>query len=286
MYIDKELEMKKIIIAATALVAFISCQETIITDKEDGAISVYIDASAAVQVVTKGDAATGEGAGEDATDQQLTADDFAVYVKSVDYVVQKYDKYSMMPDKITVPAGEYVVSAENISIADSFKSEEDPADPWGQVRYAGQSGKLDVKPGPDPTPCSFTCTMANTALSIDFSDNLKYHFTDIKVSVSNATSRSLEYTAQTTDKVGYFTPETITYIFSGKYMDETAPMQIVGTKELSAATHLHLTFTINEQVGNLGKPVINVVADCQDLNKTITVDPSEGGSFSEEDVTE
>ena len=63
-------------------------------------------------------------------------------------------------------------------------------------------------------------------------------------------------------------------------------MQIVGTKELSAATHLHLTFTINEQVGNLGKPVINVVADCQDLNKTITVDPSEGGSFSEEDVTE
>ena len=270
--------MKKIILTAAALVALASCQETIITDREDGAISVSIDASAAVEVVTKGDTDADAGT----TENELTADDFAVYVKSGDLVVKSFDKYSAIEGPVTVPAGEYVVSAENVSIAESFKSN----DNWGQVRYYGDSGNLEVKAGPDPTPCQFTCTMANAAVSIDFSDNIKYHFKDIKVYVSTASSRSLEYTTETTDKVGYYAPETMEYIFTGKYMDETEPMSIKGTKTLAAATHLHLTFTINEQTGTLGKPQITVVDTCTDLNTTITVDPSENGSFTEEDKTD
>lgn len=266
--------MKKIIISAAVLIAAVSCQEAIITDKADGAIAVHIETSAAVEVVTKADANT------------VSPDNFAVYVKSGDNLIKSFAKYVDMPDQIKVPAGEYVVSAENVTIADSFKSADDSNDPWGQVRYSGQSAPIEVKAGETATECSFTCTMANTALSIDFGENIRYHFSEIKVTAATANSRSLEYTTATTQKVGYFSPETLTYTFIGKYLDEETPMSITGTRALQAATHLHLTFDISEQNGTIGKPTITVIADCEDLNETITVDPSENGSFVDDNVTE
>lgn len=278
--------MKKIIISAAVLIAAVSCQEAIIVDKADGAIAVNINASAAVEVLTKTDGEAGSGSNTGSGEANtVSPDDFAVYVKYGQNVIKSYAKYSDITGPITVPAGSYVVSAENISVHDSFKSADNPTDPWGQVRYAGESGLLDVEVGPDPTPCSFTCTMANTAVSIAFSDNIKYHFSEIKVVVSTENSRSLDYTTSTTEKVGYFLPETLNYTFIGKYLDETTPMSITGSRSLEAATHLHLTFDISEQIGSVGKPTIVVDATCTDLNRTIMVDPSDG-SFIEENVTE
>ena len=264
--------MKKtaIFTAALALMAAVSCQEVILSDREDGAISVHIENSPVVEVLTKTD--TGENT-------EVSTDNFNVYIKSADnsYVKEPYI-YKDMPSQITVPAGFYVVSADNVTVEQSLTQ----PDAWGQVRYFGQSDSQEVKAGQAATQYSFTCYMANTALSINFSDKISAHFKNFKVT-AYTDGRQLDYTTSTTDKVGYFTPGTLTYVFTGTYMDETSPMTIRGTRTVAGATHLHLTFDISEQNGTVDKPEIIVDASCTDLNTTITVDPSENGTFVEND---
>lgn len=250
------------------LVAAMSCQEAIITDKADGAISVNIDASPVVELVTKTD-------GETAS--TLSADNFNVYVRSEDVLYREYI-YKDMPDQIKVPAGTYTVSADNLTESASLTSNSG----WGEVRYFGQSEPKAVVAGETPTEYSFTCTMANTALSINFDSSISTYFEDFKVIAYTEDTRKLHYTSETTSAVGYFSPGTLKYTFTGTYMDDTTPMAIDGTKTLDAAKHLHLTFRISEQNGPVGKPVITVDSTCDDLNSTITVDPSENGSFKEE----
>ncbi len=265
--------MKKtaIFTAALGLMAAVSCQEVIMSDRADGAISVHIENSPVVEVITK--AESGESTSE------VSPDNFKVYIKSTDksFVMDPYI-YKDMPTQITVPAGFYIVSAENVNEQEALAQ----PDSWGQVRYYGESDSQEVKAGQSATQYNFTCYMVNTALSIDFSEKISTHFKDFKVTAFTD-GRNLEYTTSTTDKVGYFTPGTLTYVFTGKYMDETSPMTITGTRTVAKATHLHLTFDISEQNGTVDKPTIIVDASCTDLNTTITVDPSENGSFVEND---
>lgn len=251
-----------------AFAAMTSCQEMIIERHAEGRISLELDNSPVFEVTTRADE----------TSQAVSADDFNVYVSSDDATFTYV--YKDMPSVITVPVGLYTVSAENVSMNDAVSK----PDMWGQVRYAGQTALEEVVAGLDPTTFSLTCTMVNTAVSVVFGENIDKHFTDFKITAYTDASRKLEYTVGNTSgeepAVGYFDSGiSLNYVFTGTYMIEDEHMTITGSKVLQPATHLHLTFRMSEQNGAVGKPEIIVDARCEDLYETITVDPSEDGSF-------
>ncbi len=242
----------------------ISCQKQLIVRQTEGTLSLSLDNSPIVEVVTK--------AGE-----TVPADDFNVYISS-DAATFSY-VYKNMPPVVTVPVGTYAVSADNVTEDQSLTQ----PDKWGQVRYAGETQAKEVKAGNTPTEFSLTCTMANTAVSVVFGENIDKHYSGYTVTAYTEESRKLVFdtvnTVGETPAVGYFSPSTLYYEFTGTFMEESSPMVIKGAKPLRAATHLHLTFRMSEQNGAVGKPEITVDATCEDLYETITVDPSEGGSF-------
>ncbi len=240
-----------------------SCQERLITRQSNGTLSVNVENSPIVEAVTK--------AGED-----VPVDDFNVYVSS--YAATFSYVYKTMPPVVTVPVGTYVVSADNVTEEQSLSQ----PDSWGQVRYYGESAAKEVNSAAT-TEYSLTCTMSNAAVSVVFGENVDKHFDNFTVTAYTVESRKLVYdtvnTAGEEPAVGYFSPATLHYEFTGNFMEEVSPMTIRGSRQLRAATHLHLTFRMSEQNGEVGKPEIIVDAACEDLYETITVDPSEGGSF-------
>lgn len=258
--------MKKLYIVLLFTLLAVSCQKNIIQKAAEGTLSIQLENSPVVEVLTKADGA------------EVSVDDFNVYVSS-DAATFTY-VYKDMPSVITVPVGSYTVSAENVSMEDARSK----PDGWGQVRYAGETAPKEVVAGLNPTTFSLTCTMANTALSVVFGENIDKHFTDFNITAYTDASRKLEYTPDNTSgddpAVGYFdSGVSLNYVFTGTYIIENEPMTITGSKTLQPATHLHLTFRMSEQNGSAGKPEIIVDARCEDLYETITVDPSEDGSF-------
>lgn len=259
------MKMKKYFSIVLMSLMAISCQKNLIQRETSGRLSLHLENSPIVEVLTK-------------SGDEVDVSDFNVYVSSEDATFSYI--YKDMPSVITVPVGFYTVSAENIT---ETQSRTQP-DEWGQVRYAGTSIVQEVVAGLNPTQFNLTCTMANTAVSVVFGENIDKHFTDYKITAYTETARKLEYTPGNTagesPAVGYFDGgATLNYVFSGTYIIGSEPMTITGSKTLLPATHLHLTFRMSEQNGTVGKPVIEVDTTCDELNESITVDPSDGGSF-------
>lgn len=258
--------MKKIIFIALMSVMTISCQKNLIQREANGTLSLQLENSPVVEVLTR------------ASGDDVSVDEFNVYVSSKDAVFTYV--YKAMPSVITVPVGLYTVSAENVTEEQALTL----PDVWGQVRYAGASEEKEVVAGLTPTQYSLTCKMVNTAVSVKFGENIDKHFKDYKITAYTDQDRKLDYTiANTTAEtpaVGYFdSGVALNYVFTGTYIIGDEPMTITGSKTLQPATHLHLTFRMSEQNGTVGKPEIIVDTQCDDLYETITVDPSEGGSF-------
>lgn len=252
-------DMKKITYILVSLIALASCQKQIIERRMDGSLSLLLENSPIVEMVTKADDAT------------VSADDFDVFVRSEDATFSYI--YKDMPAVITVPVGLYTVSAENITETESLTI----PDIWGQIRYAGTTQPQEVVAGLSPTQFSLTCTMANTAVSVVFDESISKHFTDYTITVYTVESRKLVYSQANTGEnpaVGYFTPDAaLNYVFSGIYDGE--PVTMTGSKTIVPASHLHLTFKMSEQNGAVFRPEILVDATCEDLYETITVDPTE-----------
>ncbi len=256
-------EMKKTLSILSVIAIVLSCNVQIVEKQDFGTISIHIDNAPVVEVTTKADA--------------VSADNFNVYISSENdsytYV------YKDIPGVLSVPVGMYTVKAENVTEEASLTQ----PDEWGQVRYAGSSATKEVKVGA-MTDFSFTCSIVNAAVSVVFDSSIADYFTDYTVTAYATEDRQLVYnqtnTSSETPIVGYFMPGTITYIFSGTFMDEAAPRTIYGTKNIQAATHEHLTFKIAEQDGSLG---INIAVDstCEHFYETITVDPTDDSFITE-----
>jgi hypothetical protein len=258
--------MKKFFIITMMSFMALSCQKSLIQRQTEGQLSLQLENSPVIEMVTKAEAA------------DVSVDDFNVYVSSKDATFTYV--YRDMPSVITVPVGFYTVSAENVTETQSLTL----PDKWGQVRYAGTSEEKEVAAGLNPTPFNLTCKMVNTAVSVVFGENIDKHFTDYKITAYTVDTRKLEYTPSNTSgetpAVGYFSSGVaLNYVFTGTYIIGNEPMIITGSKILQPATHLHLTFRMSQQNGAVGKPEIVVDSTCEDLYETITVDPSEGGSF-------
>ena len=149
--------MKKLFIITIVSLMALSCQKSLIQRETEGQLSLQLDNSPVVEMVTK--------AGAD----EVSVDDFNVYVSSKDATFTYV--YKDMPSVITVPVGFYTVSAENVTETQSLTS----PDKWGQVRYAGTSVEKEVSAGLNPTTFNLTCRMVNTAVSVVFGENIDKH---------------------------------------------------------------------------------------------------------------
>lgn len=262
------MEIKKLTFVLMMLAAQTACQSSLIEDRQTyGSLSLQLDNSSAVQVTTRAD----DG-------DAVSVDDFNVYVSSDDATFSYV--YKDMPSVVTLPVGLYVVSADNITEAQALSL----PDEWGQVRYAGTSEQVNVVAGLNPVYVSLTCKMVNTAVSVVFGENIDKHFSGYSITAYTDESRKLVFTPENTvgenPATAYYSPEKkLNYVFAGTYLDDSEPMVITGSKLLQPATHLHLTFRMSEQNGSVGRPVIEVDTTCEDLYETITVDPTEDGSF-------
>ena len=261
------------ILACTALAsaALVSCQEMLIEKRADGMLALSVENSPVIEAVTR--------AGED-----VDTDLFTVYITSSDGTFSQSNTYAYYQQQgtVTVPAGRYTVSAENVTDAVAH-----PADGWGQARYYGASEEKEVTAGPDPTPFEVECRMVNTAVSVVFDASVAELFEDYKVVAYVDEDRKLTYD-ESTSSIGYFgSNATLFYVFTGTYIQDSQAKTIVGHyNNIAPATHLHLTFKIKEQPGGgeveedpkLGI-TLDVIPTCEDLYENITVDPSENGSF-------
>lgn len=262
--------MKKLTIIA-ALMAAVSCQEVLIEDKADGSISVMLDNSSEVELITKVE----DG---NTSEYELDESEFNVYVSSSDVAdFQPLDvKYGAMKTVLPVKAGSYTVYADNVSEDASLTG-------WGQARFACEPITKEVESG-KATTFRLDCAMVNTAVSVEFIGDFPQYLSDgykVAIHVEDATSRVLEYNAANTTAeppaVGYFKPSAhLVYTFSGKDRQGNDLAPISGRLEISPKTHLTLQFKIKGDVsGNINKPVLEVDTTCTVLETVeVEVDPS------------
>lgn len=263
--------MKKLTIIATVLMAAVSCQKVLIEDKADGSISVMLDNSSVVELITKAE----EG---NLSEYEIDENDFNVYVSSSDVAgFQPVNvKYGVMETVLSVKAGNYTIYADNVTEDVSLTA-------WGQARFACAPVTKKVESG-KATTFSLNCAMVNTAVSVEFIGNFSQYVSEgykVAIHVEDASSRVLEYTAANTSveipAVGYFKPSAhLVYTFSGNDKQGNALAPVSGRLEIAPKTHLTLQFKIKgDSTGNIGKPVLEVDTTCTVLEPVVVeVDPS------------
>ena len=253
--------MKKFTIIAAALFAAASCQEVLIEDKADGAISVRLENSPVVEVVTKAD---------DSVDEN----EFNVYITSEDALdfepISK--KYRELDAVMAVGVGNYTIYADNVTEGASLAGR-------GQVRYACDPVTKPVEAGKAAT-FELKCSMVNTAVSVEFIGNFANYVTEygVKVWTEDNESRKLEYNADNA-AVGYFKPSEsyyLVYEFTGEDKEGNPIPEISDRMKIQPKTHLTLQFRIKgDESGNLNKPTIEVDTDCEELSVEVEVDPTQ-----------
>ena len=93
--------MKKILILSAMLMVTASCQRAVIERELYGKLTLSLENSPIVESVTKADGVA------------VSTDDFSVFVSSDDATFSYI--YKDMPSVVTLPVGDYIVSAENVS---------------------------------------------------------------------------------------------------------------------------------------------------------------------------
>lgn len=260
---------------AAALFAAVSCQEIVIEDKEDGAISILLENSPVVEFVTKTDTSDDEAA---SSQPAVNEDEFNVYVTSdVESFQPMNVKYGAMETVLPVKIGNYTIYSDNVSEDASLTG-------WGQVRYACDPVTKPVEAG-KATTFDLNCSMVNTAVSVEFIGNFSEYLSEgykVAVHVVDATSRVLEFNAANTTaetpSVGYFKPSAkLSYTFTGNDKQGAALAPVSGLIDIVKATHLTLQFKIKgDASGNLNKPQLEVNTDCTELDPIeVEVDPSD-----------
>ena len=199
--------------------------------------------------------------------------------------IQKFD-YATIPSIIDVEQGHYVVSAENVTAHESYTLNSG----FGCAHFSGATEELEVLAGTYPVMASFRCSMQNAALSIDFNDEALKFFTNCTVKVSNVISekdeelyplygdRCLTYDfSNYSSACGYFLPrKVIRYELTAEYPESAEPLVVSGTRRLEPATHLKLTFNIDNQETEFQRPVITVDDTFIDISEEANFDPTEG----------
>lgn len=162
---------------------------------------------------------------------------------------------------ITCEAGPgYVATAESCTEGEAERANNG----WGQVRVAGKE-EFTVKPI-EPTDVRIQCALANSSVSVGFSDFVKKNFSDYSITLyaADATSRSFTFDKNNHGyKTAYFNVGT-----AGRALRYTASFTLPGAKEphtytsdlsLDLSTSYHFTVKLDNE--SQSKLSIEIKAD-------------------------
>ena len=145
-----------------------------------------------------------------------------IYKSGSDDPEYTYESITELPESIELPEGAYYVSAAPAEI---------PVAAFESPCYSGKSDSFTILSG-ETSEISLACTLANTEVTISYSDQVISLFSDYQTTVSNA-SGSLTFSKDET-RPGYFNsgPLTITvdleYISDGETRIKTLSGQLSG----------------------------------------------------------
>ena len=177
--------------------------------------------------------------------------------------------YGEMPEIVTLPAGEYTVTATY--------GENRDAD-WENPHFLGTSQKFAVNPFEitsyvDP----IVCRLENIKVTIDFDDALRAHMTPesyVEVKVGDSSSLKYGVAEAQAEKAGYFrhTEEiTLVAVFRGN-VDGAEVVETKSLKNVSKGNHYKITFRLHQSAdsefnGSLNADLrVDASVDVTDLN--------------------
>lgn len=225
--------MKKVFILTALTVLAASCQRIEMSKPvQYGSLSVAMDAEVKVEAVTKAPA---------------TAEELANYKVKVigqdQASTSYYDGLYSAFKPLKLPLGTYTVSAENCT---STAAE----DGNGCKRLYGSTEVTISESNLNPT-AEFTCSVANTLVTVVFEDSATQHITGLKVDLKGGTSdRTVSVTTSGTEV--WFNPPTVSWTITGKITSINKDVNITGSKEdLEAKNHLKIVVSVNLENGQI-----------------------------------
>lgn len=270
--------MKKIMIAAAALVAMTACNKTLIespiADSEYGYISLGI--SADTEMVTT----------KTMTDVTNPGNyNIKIYDASSTNSYKYNGKHSAIPaNGVSVVAGNnYVVEAENITEAEA----ETEAGGYGALRVLGKTSSVAVEAG-KTNNVTVQCYPENTEVTVAFESSFTSLFTDYSVKVTedvtdgvniNNTSRTLDMYVSETVKSAYFNvdngPVTLKWVLKAKNKDGV-DKYYYKTFTSAKATKTTLSFAGNGSNGSIKVSIKAETGMTAAKTTTYTIDPITG----------
>lgn len=236
--------MKKVFIMTALTVLAASCQRLEMSKPlQYGSLSVAMDAEVKVEAVTKAAA---------------TAEELANYKVKVigqdQASTSYYDGLYSAFKPLKLPLGTYTVSAENCTSTDA-ETETETGN--GCKRLFGSTEVTISESNLTPT-AKFTCSVANTLVTVVFEDSATQHITGLKVDLTGGDSkRTVSVNASNTEV--WFNPSTVSWKITGKITSINKAVDIKGSKDLVAKNHLKIVVSVNLENGQISaEPKINL----------------------------
>ncbi|MBQ8649993.1 MAG: DUF4493 domain-containing protein [Flavobacteriales bacterium] len=181
---------KILMLSSLAVVTFTACSKD--NKKEDPAQNGQMT----LNLKQEGDFVITDGAATGNAPMTKAAADlskFYVEVESTDGTwYKKWDSYTSMPEIVTLPADEYVITAANGTLQKAQ---------WEAPYYLGErSFSVDIQ---ELASVALTARLANVKVTVSFSDEFLSLLEDVKAIVSNGVDGVLEFSSTET-RAGYF----------------------------------------------------------------------------------
>ena len=224
--------MKKVFIMTALTVLAASCQRLEMSKPlQYGSLSVAMDAEVKVEAVTKAAA----------TPEELA--NYKVKVIGQDQAsTSYYDGLYSAFQPLKLPLGPYTVSAENCTSTDAENGN-------GCKRLFGSTEVTISESNLNPT-AEFTCSVANTLVTVVFEDSATQHITGLKVElIGGDSNRTVSVNASNTEV--WFNPSTVSWKITGKITSINKNVEITGSKDLVAKNHLKIVVSVNLDNGQI-----------------------------------
>ena len=183
--------------------------------------------------------------------------------------------YGNMPELIALPVGDYVVEAYNA---------EEQVAAFDAPYFQGESNQFTVKANDIVTVDPIVCTLKNVKVSIDYTDELRAHMSDVTVTVTVAESETLDFAGDET-RSGYFKyvegNTTIAATFNGKVDGFEVSDYRVLTNAVAPGYHHTITFSLKDtptppdEYGSIGDTGISLDATVARVDVNGDIDPGD-----------
>ena len=182
--------MKKIFIFAAALAAMTACNKNVLapglSDEDYGFIALGLDADTEIVATKAQTTVEKDGSGYNVTLYKKDGSNFTT--------VWTKEYKDIAATDLKQPAGTYKIYAENYTVGESLKANNN----YGDVRVTGESAEIALKAG-DTKEAKVACSPVNAKVSIAYAAGFTSTFNDPSVSISGDSRGALKMTPYSTE---------------------------------------------------------------------------------------